>query len=232
MRYLAAKAFARGALTAENDLKTAEREVSFNPILLALKRGFVQSSHLLNRCRSLSEVGVTLHSRIQHVPELTAVSATFEESLTPPYLRAVHALPDLPHLALIRTLSGGTATIWGCAVSPDGSYLVAARYDNTAVVWETATATERLRLTGHTSWVRRCAVSPDGTFIVTASFDRRLRVWDSATGELRHVLVGHTDGVTDCAISPDSSFIVSTSLDQTVRVWDVQSGSDGSDPER
>lgn len=223
-RYLASKTFARSALAAEHDLKAAEREAPLDSTLRALRRSFVQSSHFLNRGSSLKDVEVTLHSRIQHAPQLAAVSTALERSLPAPYLRAFHALPDLPHPALIRTLSGGTATVWGCAVSPDGAYVVAARYDNTVVVWDTATATERFRLTGHTSWVRRCAVSPDGTFIVSASFDRRLRVWDSATGELRRVLVGHTDGVTDCVVSPDSRFIVSTSLDESVRIWDVETG--------
>jgi WD40 repeat protein len=223
-RYLAAKTFARNALAVESDLRAAEREAPLEPGIRALSRRFVQSSHLLNRGGSATEVGVTLLSRIQHVPELAVVAATIARALPGPYLRAAHPLPDLPHPALIRTLSAGTSTMWGCAVSPDGAFVVAAGYDGTLIVWDTATAAERRRLTGHTSWVRRCAVSADGTFIVSASFDRRLRVWDAATGEVRQILLGHTDGVTDCAITPDSRFVVSSSLDETIRIWDVATG--------
>ena len=124
----------------------------------------------------------------------------------------------------IRTLTGGTAGLWGCAVSPDASFIVSAADDGAVTVWDRHTAIERLRLTGHTAPVRCCAISPDGSFIVSAAYDRRVRIWDAATGALRHVLLGHTDGVTDCAVSADGSFIVTSSLDETLRIWDTDTG--------
>jgi len=225
-RYLGAKTIAKNALATENDLRLAGEEAPADAALRALSRRFVQSSHLLNRCMSPAEAGTALLSRIQHVPELGTVADALSRSLPTPFLRAMHPLPDLPHPALIRTLSRDTSAIWGCAVSPDGTFVAAAGYDGTVVLWDTATGAERHRLAGHASWVRRCAVSPDGSLIVSASFDRRLRIWDTATGKLRHELIGHTDGVTDCAISPDACWIVSTSLDDTVKVWDVETGAE------
>ena len=136
-------------------------------------------------------------------------------------VRALAPLPDLPHPALIRTLTGGNVGIWGCAMSPDESFIVSAADDGVLIVWDADTATERLRLTGHTAPIRRCAISSDGSFIVSAAYDRRVRIWDAATGAVRHVLLGHTDGVTDCAVSADGSFIVTSSLDESVRIWDT-----------
>lgn len=223
-RYLTMKAFASGALAVEPDLRAAEHEAKSNPTLRSLRQSFVQSSHLLNRSRSVEEVRATFLSRIQHVTELSTIADTLSRSMTPPYLRALHPLPDLPHPALIRTFSAGGSTLWGCALSPDASLAVSAGYDGTLRVWDTATGAESLQISGHASWVRRCAVSPNGAFIVSASFDRRLRVWDASNGELLRELADHTDGVTDCKISPDSRLIVSTSLDETIRVWDAETG--------
>jgi WD40 repeat protein len=235
LRYVAAKTLARTALAVERDLLAAEEcEPSHlqaneacglrNEQLRLLRRTFVQSSHILNRCERLTDLEATLYSRLRHLDALHPLTAPLARSLPAPHLEPLSAFPDLPHPALIRTLTGSSQSLWGCAVSPDGSFIVSTAYDGGVVVWDTRTATERLRLAGHTGWVRRCAVSPDGSFIVSASYDRRLRVWDGSSGAQLHVLAGHTDGVTDCAVSPDGSFIVSSSLDETVRIWDAKSG--------
>ena len=223
-RYLAAKTFVGRASAAENDLRAAERAEPGNTTLLALRRSFVQCSHLLNRCAAPDDIAVALHSRIQDVPALATVTRALNASLPNPHLRALHPFPDLPHPALIRTLSGGTSTVWSCAVSPDASFVVTAHYDGTLIVWDASTGVERHRLIGHTSWVRGCAVSPDGAFIVSASFDRRAHVWNAATGELLRVLSGHTDGVTHAAVTPDNRVIVTASLDASIRMWDAATG--------
>ena len=99
----------------------------------------------------------------------------------------------------------------GCAVSPDGAFIVSASWDNTLKVWDARSGEARLTLQGHTDWVNGCAVSPDGAWIVSASGDKTLKVWDARTGEARLTLHGHTDRVSGCAVSPDGAFIVSAS---------------------
>jgi WD40 repeat protein len=224
LRYLAAKTLARTALAAERDLLAAEERQPQSEPLRTLRRSFVQSGHILNRCHGRDEVEAALYSRLQHLDALAPLTDALARAIGVPHLKPVSPFPDLPHAALIRTFTGSSHSLWGCAVSPDGSFIVSTAYDGGVLVWDTRTATERLRLTGHTGWVRRCAISPDGSFIVSASYDRRLRVWDAQTGAQLHVLAGHTDGVTDCAVSPDGSFIVSSSLDETVRIWDARTG--------
>lgn len=224
LRFLAAKTHLLTALAAEHDLLAAEKIAPDDQRLRALRRAFVNSEHILNRCGRRHDVEAALYARVRHLETLAPLAAAFRRALTGPYLAPVAPLPDLPHPALVRTFMGSHEALWGCAISADASTIVATTYDGTVLVCNASTATERLRLSGHTGWVRRCAISPDGTFIVSASFDRRLRVWDMATGACLRVLAGHTDGVTDCAIAPDGRWIVSASLDETVRIWDARTG--------
>ena len=112
----------------------------------------------------------------------------------------------------------------GCAVSPDGTRIVSASYDNTLRIWDADTGTCQRVLQGHTNPVSGCAVSPDGTRIVSASSDNTLRIWDADTGTCQLVLQGHTHSVLGCAVSPDGTRIVSASYDNTLRIWDADTG--------
>ena len=123
-----------------------------------------------------------------------------------------------------RTLDGHTGAVVGCAVAPDGTWIVSASADKTLRIWDVASGETRRTLTGHTDAVWGCAVAPDGTWIVSASEDKTLRIWDAASGETRRTLTGHTDSVRGCAVAPDGSWIVSASADKTLRIWDAASG--------
>ena len=224
LRYLASKTLARSAYAVEIDLVVAEQHAPEDMPLRLFKRHFVTMEHLLNRCTTLNDVTNALSCRLQHLPELSDLwQRSFAERL-PPSVGLWHPLPDLPHLSLIRTLQGHTAGVFGCAVSPDGTFIVSASLDNTLKVWDARTGQVRLTLQGHTSGVAGCAVSADGAWIVSASWDTTLKVWDARSGEARLTLQGHTDRVNGCAVSPDGAWIVSASEDNTLKVWDARMG--------
>ncbi|TMD51049.1 MAG: hypothetical protein E6I93_11250, partial [Chloroflexi bacterium] len=128
--------------------------------------------------------------------------------LSRPLLLAEHPLPDLPHPALVRTLQGHTDWVRGCAVSPDGTWIVSASSDKTLKVWDAHTGAERLTLQGHTSWVDSCAVSPDGRWIVSASEDNTLRLWNAHNGNCLLVLRVGGFLLLACAFSPDGEHLV------------------------
>jgi hypothetical protein len=224
LRYLAHKTFVRTAYAAEADLAFAEQLMPSDVPLRLLTRNVANMGHLLNRCSTYHDLAAVLLSRLMHVNELSDLCQAFEQEVPRPYLASWHLLPDLPDPALIRTLSGHTSYVTGCAISPAGDFIVSASGDQTLKVWDARTGEERRTLRGHTGAVWGCAISPAGDSIVSASLDETLKVWDARTGEDRRTLRGHTDEVWGCAISPAGDSIVSASLDETLKVWDADTG--------
>ncbi|HEY6410061.1 MAG TPA: NB-ARC domain-containing protein, partial [Ktedonobacteraceae bacterium] len=207
LRYLARKTLARSASAVETDLVVAEQQAPEDMPLRLLKWHVVTMAHLLNRCTTLHDVTVVLSARLQHVPELSDLWQRWAAERLLPFIGSWHALPDLPHPALIRTLQGHTSWVSGCAVSPDGAFIVSASSDKTLKVWDARTGEARLTLEGHTSAVSGCAVSPDGTFIVSASHDETLKVWDAHTGTC--LMTFPVEGALQtCAFHPDGKHIV------------------------
>ncbi len=210
LRYLARKTLVRSASAVESDLLAAEPCAPDDVPLRLLTRHVVTMEHLLYRCDSWNAVASTLLSRLQHLPELADLCQRFAHELPHPSLTPWHPLPDLPdlpHPALIRTLAGHTSFVSGCAVSPDGAWIVSASADHTLKVWDAGTGAERLTLAGHTSYVTGCAVSPDGAFLVSASYDATLKVWDARTGAC--LLTFPVEGMLEaCAFHPDGRHLV------------------------
>jgi NB-ARC domain/TIR domain/WD domain, G-beta repeat len=224
LRYLATKTLVRTAYTAEADLALAEQRVPSDVPLRLLTRNFVNMAHLLNRCSTYHDLAAVLSSRLMHLQELTDLCQAFEQDIPRPYLASWHLLPDLPDPVLIRTLSGHTDGVNGCAISPSGDTIVSTSRDQTLKVWDAHTGVERRMLSGHTDRVRGCAISPAGDIIVSASSDGTLKVWDARMGEEQHTLSGHMGPVYGCAISLAGVTIVSVSGDGTLKVWDARTG--------
>ncbi len=89
--------------------------------------------------------------------------------------------------------SGHTSAIRGVAISADGSRIVTASDDNTAIVWDGRTGKKLRTLVGHESFVRSVAISADGGRIFTGSNDHTNMIWDGRTGKkLRTIDVGST----------------------------------------
>lgn len=63
-RYLVAKTLIRKSLAVESDLMTAEKIAADDEPLRLLRRNFVNSGHILNRCESRNEIEVILFSRL------------------------------------------------------------------------------------------------------------------------------------------------------------------------
>jgi len=77
----------------------------------------------------------------------------------------------------LQKLQGHTDYVFGVAVFPDGSKVVTASQDKTAIVWDVASGQELQKLQGHTESVWCVAVFPDGSKVVTASGDETAIDW-------------------------------------------------------
>ena len=62
-------------------------------------------------------------------------------------------------------------------ISPDGSMLVSASFDYSAVVWTAPQITEKSTLYAHEAAVNTARFSPDGKLLATAGDDGRIYLW-------------------------------------------------------
>jgi hypothetical protein len=160
-----------GAL--ESDLALAD-----DPACRAAARVVRQEGYLLAPLEPAGSLTATLASRLGDDPDLAALKDRLLERVTGPHLRPIIALPDLPHPAMRRVLTGHTREVRALAVAPDGSWLASAGDDQTVRIWDPATGQERHALTGHTGEVTALAVAPDGSWLASASDDQTVRIWD------------------------------------------------------
>ncbi len=111
-------------------------------------------------------------------------------------------------------------------VSPDGQLLLATynhgnQNKGNAVVWDTKTGRERVRLQHARANMGLASFSSDGNKVITGSSDNHIHVWDTVTGKELAVL-GPEKDVRTSAFSEDGLFAVTT--DGSGHVWDAVTG--------
>ena len=183
-----------------------------------------EATELIRTLAARSDVTKSVHDACTAI--LGAIAASATRSTVMPGTEAVAKVPmvSLIEGRTARTLKGHRGDVNGCAVAPDGTYIVSTSDDGTLRLWDPATGDTIRTLQGHTDLALRCAVAPDGTYIVSTSYDRTLRLWDPTTGHTIRTLQGHTDLALGCAVAPDGTYIVSTSAEGTLRLWDPTTG--------
>lgn len=122
------------------------------------------------------------------------------------------------------TFAGHAGSVWALALSPDSSVVATGAADNTACLWDAATAHRSLALRGHTGWVTAVAFSPTGECFATGSTDNVCGLWDPATGRRLLWLRRHTRTVTSVAFLSNRRWLASGSADGTCRIWDLGFG--------
>ncbi len=119
---------------------------------------------------------------------------------------------------------GHSGEVLSAAFSPDGSLLVTASIDGSAILWDSRSGQVVHRLTGYLGMVYSAAFSPDGSLLVTNSDDKSAILWDSCSGQVVHWLKGHSEEVRSAVFSPDGSLLATASGDGSAILWDSLSG--------
>ena len=201
----------------------ADLALSDDPLSRALGTVVRQNAHILRPLEPPGSLAATLATRLPGDGPTRAIAEELVAGLTTPHLRAITALPDLPHPALSRVLTGHTSEVGALVVAPDGSWLASADYGGKVRIWDPATGTTRHTLTSHTRDVGALVVAPDGSWLATAG-GKEVRIWDTATGTARHTLTGHTSRVRALVVAPDGSWLASADYGGKVRIWDTATG--------
>jgi len=116
--------------------------------------------------------------------------------------------------------------IRSCKLTSTGKTLIVVGESNQIALWDTDSATPRLKstLAARSPACYAVSVAQDDNGFYTCHSDGTVGGWDMNSGKQIKTLVGHTDGVSCCDLSPDGTKLVTGGLDQTVKVWDLGSG--------
>ena len=113
-------------------------------------------------------------------------------------------------------------------ISPDGSMLVSASFDYSAVVWTAPDIAEKSVLFAHEAAVNTARFSPDGTLLATAGDDGRIYLWKEGVLETDDpepiILSGHKGKVVNLAFSDDGTLLASASWDGSIGLWPMDGG--------
>ncbi len=122
----------------------------------------------------------------------------------------------------IRIFAGHEDVINSVDFSPDGSQILSASSDGSAIVWDVA-GSEQHVFRGHYRALNAAVFSSDGKQIVTASDDQTARIWTTSTRS-KLVCETHNSAVWMIDDSPDGRIIASAGEDGLAVLMDANTG--------
>ncbi|CAH7676391.1 WD40-repeat-containing domain protein [Phakopsora pachyrhizi] len=145
---------------------------------------------------------------------------------------------DLRNKKVSLSLRSHTDTIAGLKLSPDGSFLLSAGFDDTVRIWDVRPFApvnnmnglnypSRLVQTllgapaGFDNQLRKPTWDPTGDKVAVGSADRTLCIWKVSNGNILYKLPGHKGTVTSCEFHPREPIIASGGVDRQVFLGEI-----------
>jgi len=195
------------------------------PSAVRLRTALTRAAHLLAPTEPAEAVVDVLHSRVADDPEWERQVSALRKSAHRPRLVNRWPLPDIPHSALRRVLTGHDGSIDVLAIAPDDSWLATGDRGGTVRIWDAATGRLRATLTGHRGHrIMAMAISPDSSWLATGGTDGAARIWDTITGQEQVSLTGHHGRVTSVEVARDGTWLATvdeSGVGGRVRIWDA-----------
>ena len=143
-------------------------------------------------------------------------------------LKEKPSTPDADHPFPERiypiVLEGDAGSVKTAEFSPDGTHVVTAHDNGTAIIWDILTGTQLVLLQGHNKSLTSAHFDAAGERVVTASLDGTARVWEVLRGDQLALLTGHDNFVNAARFDPSGERVVTASQDGTARLWDSRTG--------
>ncbi len=117
-------------------------------------------------------------------------------------------------------LSGHGGPVMDLALSPDGTHLLTASFDNSVGLWS-LDAARPTWFEGHEAAVKSVLFAGPAT-AASAGDDFAILLWDLADPTAApQRLEGHRGQIKDLALSPDGAMLASAAWDGTIGLWDL-----------
>ena len=123
--------------------------------------------------------------------------------------------------ALVRTLTGHSATVQALAFTPDGQRLVSGGWDQRIRYWHLPTGDSLRTWQGYTNEVTALALSPDGHTLISATTDETLTCWDVAS---RQVVASQATATGVALAFHPNGQSLAVGGDQGLRLWTFSAG--------
>jgi WD40 repeat protein len=131
--------------------------------------------------------------------------------------------PIAPSTAL--TILRHKGSVSAAAFSPDGTRVVTASSDQTAIVWDVKSGRTLVTLRGTKGPVTAAKFSLDGTWVVTTGWDGVARIWNVESGlEIASLADDEIPLTSQPAFSQDGKRVLTASWEGVALVWDAITG--------
>jgi len=130
---------------------------------------------------------------------------------------------DLEKAVMKKRIPGTGDKILDIDVSPDGSMVALASWDQVARVYDAETGDLVAAMKGHRGNVNAVRFSPDGKTLYSVSYDGTLRSWDTRSGVFKRRLADHGWAINVLDRLPQGHLVYG-SLEGTVFIMDPVSG--------